>query len=176
MKKFWTLLTLLMLLLALPALAEDNVHVLDATADLAAMAQGEKADGDTEVAGTEGFFTIHYSAKTKVDASTKAFDDGYAASQRINMGGATAVGDAIKNAIEFTTETESTVKIWWVCGGDGREINIYAPDGTVLQTTAEGCVKNSLYISTFEITEAGKYFIGASNSNYYFKVEVKTQG
>ena len=170
-------LSTLLVAMVIPASAADQTksYVLDATADLTAMAAGAKADGDTETVGTDGFFTIHYSEKTKIDGSTKAFDDGYAASQRLNMGGATAVGDAIKNAIEFTTEGKVTVKIWWVCGGDGREINLYAPDGTVLQTTAEGCVKNSLYISEFTIAEAGQYFLGASNSNYYFKVEVNVQ-
>ena len=57
----------LMLCLALPALAEDNVHVLDCTADLTAMAQGEKADGDTTL--VKDFFTVIYSAKTKIDGN-----------------------------------------------------------------------------------------------------------
>ena len=92
------------------------------------------------------------------------------------MGGKTEIKESgIKNAIEFTTNGPATVTIWWVCGGDGREIDLFGADGTVLKTTAEGCVKNSLYISTFEIAEAGKYFIGSSaGSNYYFKVEVVT--
>ena len=148
-------------------------YALDATADLEAMAQGAKADGDAEKAGAEDFFTIHYSAKTKIDSSDKEFEDGYTASQRINMGGKTEIGDTIKNAIEFTTEGASVVKIWWVSGGDGREINLYGSDGTVLETTAVGSTKNTLYISTIEIAEAGKYYIGSSaGSNYYFKVEV----
>ena len=163
--------------LVVPAGAEEGgeeiTHVLDATTDIAGFAQGDKADGDVEVAGTDGFFTIHYSAKTKVDGSTKEFEDGYSATQRINMGGKTTVGDSVLNAIEFTTDGAATVKIWWVCGGDGREIDLFGADGTILQTTAEGCTKNSLYISTFEISEAGKYYIGSSaGSNYYFKVEV----
>ena len=149
-------------------------YVLDATADMAAFAQGDKADGDVEVAGTDGFFTVHYSAKTKVDGSTKEFEDGYSATQRINMGGKTTVGNSVLNAIEFTTQGTATVTVWWVCGGDGREIDLFGADGTILQTTAEGSTKNSLYISTFEISEAGKYYIGSSaGSNYYFKVEVE---
>ncbi|MBQ7344138.1 MAG: hypothetical protein IJW53_05195, partial [Clostridia bacterium] len=155
------------------AAESTKTYTLDATADLAEMAQGAKADGDAEKAGTDDFFTIHYSAKTKIDGSSKEFEDGYTASQRINMGGKTEIGDPIKNAIEFTTEGSSVVKIWWVCGGDGRELNLYGSDGTILETTAVGCTKNSLYISTFEIADAGKYYIGSSaGSNYYFKVEV----
>ena len=162
--------------LIVPSFADDTeiVHTLDVSTDLAAMAQGAKADGDAEKAGTDNFFTIHYSAKTKIDASAKTFDDGYTASQRINMGGSSAVGATNKNLIEFTTEGPATVKIWWVAGGDGREIDLWGADGTKLQTTTVGAVKNSAYISTIEIAAAGKYYIGSSaGSNYYFKVEVR---
>ena len=157
-------------------ISNETEWVLDATLDLEAMGEGGKTDGATETKGTNGFFTIHYSAKNKIDSSGKTFSDGYTASQRLNMGGKTEIKDSgIKNAIEFTTNGPTTVTIWWVCGGDGREIDLFGADGTVLKTTAEGCVKNSLYISTFEIAEAGKYFIGSSaGSNYYFKVEVVT--
>ena len=151
----------------------ETVYALDATADLTAFAQGAKSDGDTEAAGTDGYFTLHYSAKTKIDSSSKTFDDGYAGSQRVNMGGSSSFTGTVKNAIEFTTEGAATVKIWWVAGGDGREIDLAGSDGTVLHTTAEGALKNGLYISTIEITEAGKYYIGSTvGSNYYFKVEV----
>jgi hypothetical protein len=155
---------------------EVNEWVLDATLDLEAMAAGSKTDGETETKGTDGFFTIHYSAKNKIDGSNKNFSDGYTATQRLNMGGKTEIKESgIKNAIEFTTNGPTTVTIWWVCGDNGREIDLFGADGTILKTTAEGCEKNSLYISTLEIDEAGKYFIGSSaGSNYYFKVEVVT--
>ena len=152
-----------------------NVYVLDFTLDLPAMAQGDKADGDTETVGTDGFFTMHYGAKNKIDGSNKNFDDGYSATQRYSMGGKTEFKtDYVKSAIEFTTQGTATVTIWWVSGGDGREMNLFAADGTILQTTEEGSTKNSLYISTFEISEAGTYLLGCSvNSNYFFKVEVQ---
>ena len=90
------------------------------------------------------------------------------------MGGSSAVGATNKNLVEFTTEGPATVKIWWVAGGDGREIDLWGADGTKLQTTTVGAVKNSAYISTIEIAAAGKYYIGSSaGSNYYFKVEVR---
>ena len=147
-------------------------YVFDATLDHEAMAEGAKADGDTATFA-DGFFTIHYSAKTKVDGSNKNFSDGYSASQRVNMGGKTVVGDTVKNAIEFTTDEAATVTIWWVCGGDAREIDIYDADGNIVYTTAESCVKNGLYITTIELAEGGTYYIGSSvGSNYYFKVEV----
>ena len=158
------------------AAESTTTYTLDATADLAAMAQGAKADGDAEKAGTEEFFTIHYSAKTKIDSSSKTFEDGYVASQRINMGGSTSFSGTIKNAIEFTTEGPATVKVWWVSGGDDRALELAGADGTVLESREPECVKNSLYISTFELAEAGKFFLGSTaGSNYYFKVEVSIE-
>ena len=151
----------------------ETTYALDATGDLPAMAQGAKADGDAEKVGTDGFFTLYYSAKTKIDSSSKTFDDGYTASQRVNMGGSSAYAGTIKNAIEFTTEGTATVKVWWVSGGDGRALELAGADGAVLEKREESCVKNELYISTFDITEAGKYFLGSTaGSNYYFRVEV----
>ena len=80
------IMSLFIVALIIPANADDSAteitHVLDATADLTAMAAGAKADGDTEKAGTDSFFTIHYSEKTKIDGSEKTFEDGYSASQR----------------------------------------------------------------------------------------------
>ena len=162
--------------LAVIGSASDSVtYVLDATKDLASMAQGAKADGDTEKAGTDGFFTIYYSAKTKIDGSSKEFEDGYKASQRINMGGTSAYTGTVKNAIGFSVDGPATVKIWWVCGGDGRSVQVAGEDGSILFASDTSCVKNSLYMNSYELTEAGKYFIGSTiGSNYYFKVEVTT--
>ncbi len=151
----------------------DNKYVLDVTTDLTAMAAGAKADGDTEKAGTEDYFTAIYSATSKVDGSNKSFDDGYAATQRFNMGGKTAIGDTTKNAVMFETDGAATVKVWWVAGGDGREMEIFNSDGTSNSVTAVGATKNSLYISEFALDAAGKYYLGSSvGSNYIFKVEV----
>ncbi len=144
---------------------------LDTTADLTAFAQGTKADGDSEKAGTEGYFTLLYSAKTKVDSSSKTFDDGYAASQRVNFGGVAATD---KNAIKFTTSNAATVKIWWVEGGDNnRQITLLDSTGVAVATTAETLAKNATCISTFELTEAGTYYLGSAvGNNYIFKVLV----
>ena len=171
MKKCWTLLTLLMLLLALPVLAEENVHVLDATADLAAMAQGEKADGDTTL--VKDFFTIIYSAKTKIDGSSKAFDDGYTASQRLNFGGKTDPKKGMINSVKFTVDGPATVKLWWVSGGDGRPFALYSEAQEIIVKTDVESVKNALYISEFAIDAAGVYYLGVPDgSNYLFKLEV----
>ncbi len=151
--------------------ADPIVSTLDTTADLTAFAQGTKADGDSEKAGTDDYFTLLYSAKTKVDSSNKTFDDGYAASQRVNFGG-TAATD--KNAIKFTTSSASTVKVWWVEGGDNnRQITILDAAGVAVATTEETLAKNATCISTFDLAEAGTYYLGSAvGNNYIFKVEV----
>lgn len=62
-------------------------YILDTTADLTAASVGAFADGESAKAGTENYFTMFYSASTKIDGSKKSFDDGYSATQRINFGG-----------------------------------------------------------------------------------------
>ena len=150
---------------------EEVTYVLDATTDLAAMDAGAKADGDTQVVAD--FFTIHYSAKTKIDSSKKNFDDGYSATQRINFGAKTNTSN-MNNSIEFTVTDAAKVTIWWVSNGDGRQTVIFNANGEVVKTT-ETSAKNSLYIDSFEL-EAGTYYIGTADggSNYTFKVEVET--
>ena len=151
--------------------AEPIVSTLDTTADLTAFAQGTKADGDSEKAGTNDYFTLLYSAKTKVDSSSKTFDDGYSATQRVNFGG-TAATD--KNAIKFTTSNPATVKVWWVEGGDdNRQITILNASGAAVATTDVTLAKNTTCISTFDLEEAGTYYLGSAiGNNYIFKVEV----
>ena len=151
---------------------EEVTYVLDATTDLAAMDAGAKADGETQVVAD--FFTIHYSAKTKIDSSSKTFDDGYKASQRINWGGSSSVKDG-KNYIEFTVTDAANVTVWWVSGGDGRTLELVNADGTSLGTVGADSVKNSPYINEFTIEAAGTYYLTSpAGSNYIFKVEVET--
>ena len=173
MKKHLTVLWLILLvacLLAPSALAED-VHVLDATADLPAMEQGAKADGDTGL--FKDYFTIMYSAKNKIDGSNKAFDDGYTATQRLNFGGKTNPDKGMINSVRFTTKGAATVKFWWVSGGDGRQFALYNESGEITVKTAVESVKNSLYISELAIDAAGTWYLGVpEGSNYLFKLEV----
>ena len=174
-------LVLVMLVALLPVFptqvsAEENTYVLDATADLAAMDAGKKQDGEFASVGTDGYFTLIYSAKTKIDGSTKNFDDGYSATQRINFGGKTDVAKGMVPAISFTTTNAATIKIWWVSGGDGRQFALYDNAGEILNKTEENSVKNSLYISELSVDAAGTYFLGVPDgSNYLFKLEVKEQ-
>ncbi len=149
---------------------DTTVFVLEAS-DLTPFAAGAKADGDSEKAGTDDFFTLIYSAKTKVDSSTKTWEDEYTSSQRINFGG---VASPEKNAIKFTTANSGSVKIWWAQGGDdSRQIALLNSSGTQVAVTEGTWTKNSPYISTLEIPEAGTYYLGSViNNNYIFKVEV----
>ncbi len=151
---------------------KEVTYVLDATADLTAFAKGTKTDGETEV--LKGFFTMHYSANTKIDSSNKTWEDGYSATQRINFGGKMQVGSTTKQCVEFTVAAGATVKVWWVSGGDDRPMTIL--DGSknvVAQDTTS--VKDGIYISTLTISEAGTYYLGGDvNNNYIFKIEVTT--
>lgn len=156
--------------------AEENTYVLDATADLAPMAAGTKQDGDFDAVGTDGYFTLIYSAKLKIDGSEKTFDDGYTASQRINFGGKTDVAKGMVPAVSFTTANAATIKIWWVSGGDGRQFALYDNAGEILSKTDETATKNQWYTSTLTVDAAGTYFLGVPDgSNYLFKLEVKEE-
>ena len=168
---FCLIILLLTVLLAASALAED--HVFDATADLAAMAQGEKQDGDTLL--VNDFFTIHFSAKTKIDGSSKAFDDGYTATQRLNFGGKTQPGKDMINSVRFTVEEAATLRIWWVSGGDTRQFALYNGACEIIAKTEVDSVKNALYISDLDLPAAGTYYLGVPDgSNYLFKMQITT--
>jgi len=69
------------------------------------------------------------------------------------------------------------VKFWWVSGGDGRQFALYDESTAEIAKTEEASVKNSLYISSFEIEKAGTYYLGVPDgSNYLFKLQVTVGG
>ena len=156
-----------------PPVAETVTYVFDANTDLEAFDKKTKADGETEV--INDFFTLHYSANTKVDSSNKKWDDGYSASQRLNFGGKMQVGSTTKQCVEFTVTAGATVKIWWVPGGTGRPMTIWDADKNVVaQDTNPDGITSEMF-SVLEITEAGTYYLGGDvNNNYIFKIEVTT--
>lgn len=145
-------------------------RVLEASA-LEAFAAESKADGDTT---GDGFFTLLWSAKSKVDGSSKTWEDGYASGQRVNFGGKATTE---KNALRFATDGPATVKIWWVQGGeDHRQMGILNADGEVVTQTSGEYEKNSPYYSELTLDAAGTWYLGGiGGNNYLFKVEV-TQG
>ena len=169
-----SVLALVMVLMMLPAAfaaEEENVYVMEAS-ELEPM-EATKADGDTDDLGTDGYFTMYYGAKTKVDGSTKDFEDGYHAEQRINFQGKTVIGETTAYCVEFTTASAATITLWWVSGGDGRQFHIFDVEGNVIASTDVESVKNSKYISELTVEEAGTYYIGlVEGSNYLFKAQV----
>lgn len=173
MKKSFVLIIALLLLAQVFVFAATTEYVLEASS-LKAFAAGTKKDGDFEVAGTNDYFTIFYSAKSKIDGSSKSWKDGYSSSQRINLQGAASVSPE-KNVIKFNTSCDNAlVKVWWVEGGDDfRQVVCLDPAGTEVCSTNEKIAKNGLVYSELIIPKAGTYYLGSlPNNNYFFKISV----
>ena len=73
----------------------SNTHVFE-TSTLTATAAGTYTDGQ-EIT-YDDYFTIVASSKTKIDASSKTFDDEYTSEQRLSFGGKADI-DAAKNYV-----------------------------------------------------------------------------
>ena len=154
------------------AAGDAEQYVLDA-ADLAQFTNGAKKDGEEQSAGTDDYFTILWSSKSKVDGSKKSFEDGTAFTQRINLGGKLDVINN-KNGVSFKTTGAAEVKVYWVEGGDdNRQMALLTGSGTVVAKTEETLAKNAACISVLKVTDAGTYYLGGlENNNYIFKVIV----
>ena len=154
------------------AAGDAEQYVLDA-ADLAQFTNGAKKDGEEQSAGTDDYFTILWSSKSKVDGSKKSFEDGTAFTQRINLGGKLDVTNN-KNGVNFKTTGAAEVKVYWVEGGDdNRQMALLTGSGTVVAKTEETLAKNAACISVLKVTDAGTYYLGGlENNNYIFKVIV----
>ena len=142
-------------------------------AKLETAAAGKFTDGQTVAAGTDNAFTLYMSAKTKIDSSSKTWDDGFAGTQRINFGGKADIAN-MKNFVSFKTEGTAKVKIYWVEGGtDNRQMAIFNSTGDVVTKTEVTAAKNDPVVSTLELADAGTYYLGGlENNNYIFKVVV----
>lgn len=138
-----------------------------------------------EEAGTDNYFTLYYKAKSKIDSSSKTFEDGSKFSYRIDFQGGTEFTNNIPSkAIGFTTQAAATVKVWIVNGKDNtnagtrRDVVIYDNTGKEVASTKEDNVygtftKSTPHIATFDLEAAGTYYLGNTPStNYFFKVEV----
>ena len=147
--------------------SEGQVKTLESSL-LADVAKNTLSDGQEIVAGD---FTILGCSGMTIEGNNKKFEDGYVGTKRLTLGGNMSTARA---CIKFETDAAATVKIWWVCGGNGRQIQILDVDGTQVAVTEEAAVKNALYISELEIDEAGTYFLGGfSGSNYVYKLVVE---
>ena len=142
-------------------------------AKLETAAAGKFTDGQTVAAGTDNAFTLYMSAKTKIDSSSKTWDDGFAGTQRINFGGKADIAN-MKNFVSFKTEGTAKVKIYWVEGGtDNRQMAIFNSTGDVVTKIEVTAAKNDPVVSTLELADAGTYYLGGlENNNYIFKVVV----
>ncbi len=146
--------------------------------DLTAFSAGAKADGVTEKAGTEDYFTLIYSAKSKVDSSKKTFEDEYYSEQRLNFGGKPFIegGEVKTNAVKFKTSNAATVKVWWVANKDTYQMALLNSTGDKISATSEATTANTPYISKFKVDEAGTYYLGGDDvNNYIFKIEVEEE-
>ncbi len=167
---------MLLALVPVTALAQSVTYVLDVSSDVPGFAAGTKEDGETEKFGTDGYFTIFFSKKMKVDSSNKNFEDGVSASMRLNFQGETQfTGDGnILAAIQLKTSGPAKVKVWWVCGGNNRTVNVFDSNGATVAKSEGESVKNSLYITELSVDAAGTYYLGnmGGGGNYFFRVEV----
>ncbi|MDD6333509.1 MAG: fibronectin type III domain-containing protein [Clostridia bacterium] len=143
---------------------------------LTAAEAGTYKDGQSVSAGTDNYFTLYMSAKTKIDSNSKTWDDGYTSGQRVNFGGKADVPN-MKNLFSFKTSNAAKVTVWWVEGGDdNRQVIIYDASGKEVVKTDAKAAKNVAVVSSLELTEAGTYYLGGDiNNNYFFKIEVEEE-
>lgn len=174
------LLTLMMLPMMTPLMAvfaaDETTYVLDIGA-LENVSAGSKQNGATDTCGTDNFYTIHYKDSTKIEANTKNFL-GFSTTKRLDFGGALDL-TIPAGGISFSTQDKATVKIFWVSGGDGRQVAIYDENNEVVTQTTENSIKNELYVSTLSLSGEGKYILGndplSTGNNYIYKIEVTTK-
>ncbi len=146
-------------------------------------------DGELRYLGTDGFFTVICKSGTKIDYfdadnhSAKVFEDGFEATKRLSLNGKInwKDGKVTKTGMEITVNSAATVKIWWVAGDAGRYVAIQdvtktSKDFVAVSAKTEEVAKGELLIDTFELPEAGSYYIGNQvGNNYYAKIEVTTK-
>ena len=147
----------------------NDGYVLDA-AELATFGADTKKDGAEETAGTDKYFTIHYSAGTKVEAKEKEFTDGYKSVNRINFAGAVK---KTQNSISFTTTGKAKVKVYWGAADANREMAIINDSEKKIAVTEVKPAKDQLSCWEVTLDDAGTYYLGGSEKkNYIFRIEV----
>ena len=147
-------------------------YILDA-AELSTFGENTKTNGAEEMVGTGKYFTIHYSAGTKVEAKEKEFTDGYKSVNRINFAGAVK---ETQNSISFTTTGKAKVKVYWGAADANREMAIINDSGEKIAVTEEKPAKDQLCCWEVTLENAGTYYLGGSEKkNYIFRLEV-TEG
>lgn len=93
------------------------------------------------------------------------------ATRRLSMG-KTIISDdagAFKYCVSFTTTAPATLTVYWVSGGAGRQMAVYAGSDTsnVYAQTTEAATKNYGYKSVITLDAADTYYIGSTGGNNY---------
>lgn len=157
---------------AMKASAAGTTHTLISSDLPNIQDKGVVKDGDT-YAADNGYFTVYCGKDARFDSSSKAFDDGFAGTQRINFNSGIDVSADPKNAVGFTTGGAATIKVWWAKGDADRQVVIMDSTGKQVDITNATAEKNATVISTLKVSAAGKYLLGNTpKSNYIFKIEV----
>ncbi len=163
---------LLLGLLPLAASAEAMTFVMEVSS-MDSKPKGTWKNGDAFKCGTDNYFTVFCSETTRIDESEKEFADGYTATKRLNFNSNTVFGDQILNAVQIKTTSAAKVKVWFVSGGDDREVAIFDQQGNALQQSGSGAKKNLTYIAEFDLAEPNTYYIAnIGGNNNYVKIEV----
>lgn len=102
-----------------------------------------------------GYFTLIYAKKTKIDSSTKSFEDGYRGTQRFNFQSATDVTSMVP-AIKFTTSGAATITLWWASGGNGRQFAIYDEAGTYRILSPESSYGRGVRVYSIHVVQGGQ--------------------
>jgi len=153
--------------------AEGNVYTLDAN-DLSTVTSS--VDNTRIPAGTKDYFTIILKNGGKIKDANYSFEDGSKFTKQINFGGKLnwSDGKVNKSAIEFTTASKGTVKVWWISDKDGAYLvleNLAEPKVEKAKTEVKTAGK--LHITEFEIPAAGTWYVApAGNNGSICKVEV----
>ena len=121
----------------------------------------------TVQAGTDDYFTINATSSKAVETADKekTFEDGTKIKQTLKMGSGNQ-GNITSRSISFTvkTGTTATVSVYGIASGgknaDGNYtvIGLYNSEGNLVKTS-DKVMAETTPVTTFDITEAGTYYI-----------------
>lgn len=148
----------------------DGKYILHVESDLASAAHGAFQDEQAIPAGTDNYFTVQASAKTKIEDKSNDFN-GITYTRRINFGGG---AEQDLNSVKFTTNHEANVKVFWAAVENKSQMAILDANGDKVQATKDETSKDKSYISNFTLDKAGTYYLGGDGKNIYiFRIEVE---
>ncbi len=127
--------------------------------------------------GTDNFFTVQYSAKSRVDPHVVTWtgEDAFAGTHRINFNSKVAT---TANSVKFKTDAAATVKVWWepVTDKELRPLVIIDESGATKGSDVAPSADTTSMVSTFTLDSAGTYYLGSTpKKNFIYRVVVDTQ-